>query len=251
MTSAPRIAIIGGGPGGLILLNVLARHNVTATLYERDAEFSSRAHLGGTLDLHEDTGQLAMKGAGAALWDAFVKHSRPEGEEVFITDKSGETLFHHAPPPNVANPARPEIDRSTLRKILLDGAPEGSIKWGHGFVSATPVAGTAQWELAFANGHTAVVDLMRWRRGANVAMYAGLKLGLAIAEAATVENMDQAVAKYEQDVRKIVVDAAAMSEANMKRARGPNGAQSMIKAFATAFPTGVEQPVVQASSLAE
>ncbi|KZV94459.1 hypothetical protein EXIGLDRAFT_736960 [Exidia glandulosa HHB12029] len=88
-------------------------------------------------------------------------------------------------------------------------------------------------------------------RGANVAMYAGLKLGLAIAEAATVENLDQAVAKYEQDVRKIVVDAAAMSEANMMRAKGPNGAQSMIHAFATAFSAGAEQPVVQASSLAE
>ncbi|KZV90033.1 FAD/NAD(P)-binding domain-containing protein, partial [Exidia glandulosa HHB12029] len=361
--SSPRIAIIGGGPGGLVLLNVLARHNVAATLYERDAEFSSRAHLGGMLDLHEDSGQAAMRGAGC--WDEFVKHSRPEGEEATITDKTGETLYHHAPPPD-APPARPEIDRSDIRKILLNAAPEGSIKWGHTFVSATPISNTAQWELAFANGVKTTVDLVvgadgahsrvrplvsnaeiqysgftgaevsfgpdvgaahpdlmarvgkgsvfalddgkmlgaqrngdgrvrtyawfqdspdvlprdpadaiahilarfdgwapwlrqlvelaelravyprslyllpvghSWPhragvtllgdamnlmtpfagRGANVAMYAGLQLGLALAEAnGSVEDMDAAVAKYEQDVRKVVVDSASLSEANRK-----------------------------------
>ncbi|KZV90065.1 monooxygenase [Exidia glandulosa HHB12029] len=159
-----RIAIIGGGPGGLVLLNVLARHGVSATLYERDTQLGSRAHLGGSLDLHEDSGQAAIKGAG--LWDAFTKHSRPEGEEMILVNKVGETLFHHAPPPNPSKPGRPEIDRSMLRQILVEGAPEGSIQWDHAFVSATPVVGTSQWEISFSNGRTEVVDLVVGADGA-------------------------------------------------------------------------------------
>ncbi|KZV99622.1 FAD/NAD(P)-binding domain-containing protein, partial [Exidia glandulosa HHB12029] len=152
-----RIAIIGGGPAGLVLRNVLARHNVAATVYERDAEFSSRAHLGGTLDMHEETGQAALKGAG--VFDAFLKHSRPEGEELIMVEKDGSVKYHHTPPPD-APPARPEIDRTTLRKILLDAAPADSVKWGHAFVSATPVPDSAEWEVAFANGHKTIVDLV-------------------------------------------------------------------------------------------
>ncbi|KZV92768.1 FAD/NAD(P)-binding domain-containing protein, partial [Exidia glandulosa HHB12029] len=157
-TFSPRIAIIGGGPAGLVLVNVLARNNIAATLYERDAEFSSRAHLG-------ETGQAAMKGAG--VWETFQKNSRPEGEETKMLDKDGNVVYHHVPPPDNTSPSRPEIDRSMLRKILLDAAPAGSVKFGHAFVSATPVTGTAQWELVFANGHKTVVDLVVGADGAH------------------------------------------------------------------------------------
>ncbi|KZW02235.1 FAD/NAD(P)-binding domain-containing protein [Exidia glandulosa HHB12029] len=165
--STLRIAIIGGGPGGLVLLNVLARHNISATLYERDAEFASRVHLGGVLDLHEDSGQAAMKAAGARCWDEFVKYSRPEGEDIVFTDKTGVPLFRHLPAPDAVTPTLPEIDRSVLRKILIDAAPEGSIKWGHTFVSASPVDDTAQWELTFANGYKTIVDLVVGADGAH------------------------------------------------------------------------------------
>ncbi|EJD41229.1 putative monooxygenase [Auricularia subglabra TFB-10046 SS5] len=157
-STTPRIAIIGAGPSGLVLLNVLARKGIPATLYERDEEFGSRAHLGGTLDLHVDSGQAAIKEAG--LWDAFVQHSRPEGQEFIVADKSGEILHHYVPPADAEQHARPEIDRTMLRKIMVDGAPSGSIKWGHALVGASPVAGSAEWELTFANGHKVVVDVL-------------------------------------------------------------------------------------------
>ncbi|EJD40423.1 FAD/NAD(P)-binding domain-containing protein, partial [Auricularia subglabra TFB-10046 SS5] len=152
------IAIIGGGPSGLVLLNVLARRGILATLYERDERLESRQQLGGTLDLRVDSGQAAMRGAG--LWDAFVQHSRPEGQEFKLTDSSGEPLYHFVPPAEAQQHVRPEIDRSTLRQILVDGAPPDSIKWGHTFVGASPIAGSAEWELTFANGHKEVVDLL-------------------------------------------------------------------------------------------
>ncbi|EJD40420.1 hypothetical protein AURDEDRAFT_127628 [Auricularia subglabra TFB-10046 SS5] len=47
-----------------------------------------------------------------------------------------------------------------LRKIMVDDAPSGSIKWGHALVGASPVAGSAEWELTFANGHKVVVDVL-------------------------------------------------------------------------------------------
>ncbi len=55
MTQA-RIAIVGGGPGGLTLARLLHQQGIVATLYERDAHEADRPQ-GGTLDLHADTGQ--------------------------------------------------------------------------------------------------------------------------------------------------------------------------------------------------
>ncbi|EJD40483.1 FAD/NAD(P)-binding domain-containing protein, partial [Auricularia subglabra TFB-10046 SS5] len=174
----PRIAIIGAGPSGLVLLNVLARHDIPATLYERDERSGSRAHLGGMFDLHIDAGQAAMKGAG--LWEPFLKHARPEGQEMIISDRTGETLFHLVPPPGAEQHAAPEIDRTMLREILVDAAPPGGIKWGHALVSANPVPGTAEWELTFSNGFKTVVDLLVGADGARsrvrplVTVYTGI-----------------------------------------------------------------------------
>ncbi|EJD46542.1 monooxygenase FAD-binding protein [Auricularia subglabra TFB-10046 SS5] len=164
--SAPRIAIIGGGPGGLTLLNVLARHGVSATLYERDDSAASRSHLGGMLDLHEESGQAALR--GAELYAEFEKKARPEGQELIVTDRTGEPLLHWKPAPDAEAPpgARPEIDRRDLRQLLIDGAPAGSIKYGHAFVSARPIEGSHEWEVSFANGKTVVVDLLVGADGA-------------------------------------------------------------------------------------
>ncbi|EJD44211.1 FAD/NAD(P)-binding domain-containing protein, partial [Auricularia subglabra TFB-10046 SS5] len=153
-----RIAIIGGGPAGLVLLNVLARNNVPATLYERDDESSARAKLGGSLDLHVETGQAALKAAG--VWNSFENSSSVDRQEIRFANHQGKDLWQWAPPPDRTEFAFPEIDRADLCRILVDGAPEGSIKWGHGFVSATPVPGTEEWELTFANGEKAIVDLV-------------------------------------------------------------------------------------------
>ncbi|KZV79839.1 oxidoreductase [Exidia glandulosa HHB12029] len=159
-TASPRIAIIGGGPGGLVLLNVLARRGISATLYERDDSPTTRGQVGSSLDLHTGSGQDAIEAAG--LHDEWLKASRAEGEEVIGTDKTGVTIIHHRPSgPDGRTPGaplKPEIDRKILRQILVDGAPQGSIKWGHSFVSAAP-AGDA-WEISFADGSKVTADLV-------------------------------------------------------------------------------------------
>ncbi|KZV83253.1 FAD-dependent oxidoreductase [Exidia glandulosa HHB12029] len=151
-TASPRIAIIGGGPGGLVLLNVLARRGIAATLYERDESPAARGQVGSCLDLHKGSGQDAIKGAG--LHDEWLKASRAEGEERIVTDKTGVAIIHHRP----AATGKPEIDRKILRQLLVDGAPTGSIKWGHTFVSAAPVGDA--WEVSFADGSKVTADLV-------------------------------------------------------------------------------------------
>ncbi|TBU37407.1 hypothetical protein BD309DRAFT_1063456, partial [Dichomitus squalens] len=61
---------------------------------------------------------------------------------------------------------RPEIDRTVLRKILLDAIPPHLIKWHHALASVHPL-GNGQHELTFANGFTAVSDFLIGADGVN------------------------------------------------------------------------------------
>ncbi|KAI0349887.1 monooxygenase FAD-binding protein [Trametes cingulata] len=168
--SQPRIAIVGGGPAGLVLLLTLLRRGISATLYERETDRTSRAHLGGMLDLHWESGQRALRENG--LEELFRKHSRPEAEESKIYDKDGALLFHdpgNRPGDAPANPeaSRPEIDRRVLRDLLIDALPDqNAIKWGHG-LSSIRALGNGEHELTFTNGAVAVADLVVGADGAH------------------------------------------------------------------------------------
>ncbi|KAI0634420.1 monooxygenase FAD-binding protein [Trametes polyzona] len=163
----PRIAIIGGGPSGLVLLVTLHKRGIPATLYEREPSSDSRAHLGGMLDLEWETGQRAMRENG--LLDVFLKNSRREAEEVRFCGKSGEVLMHlpgKEPTDENLRDSRPEIDRRVLRQILLDAAPSDSVKWGYALSSIKPLEG-GQHELTFSNGVVTVADFVVGADGAH------------------------------------------------------------------------------------
>ncbi|KAM5536890.1 hypothetical protein V8D89_009437 [Ganoderma adspersum] len=159
----PRIAIIGGGLGGLTLLLTLHKRGIPATLYEREVSFSSRAHLGGTLDLGYDSGQRALRENG--LEALFTKHSRPEGDTSRFADSQKILGSMDADKDQDPRDLRPEIDRSILRKLMLDALPPNAIKWGHTLASVRALGGGAH-ELTFANGHTAVCDVLVGADGA-------------------------------------------------------------------------------------
>lgn len=169
-----QIAIVGGGLAGLVLASFLHTHGIEvitgysdqsradprlsqSVIYERDASASAREHLGGNLDLHEESGQLALASCG--LTAEFEAASLPEGEEMFILDPAGSILWHDKGHAELGGPSRPEIDRTVLRKILIDSLPPSFIKWDHALLSATPLEGGLH-QLTFANGTSTTSSLV-------------------------------------------------------------------------------------------
>ena len=171
LSTQPRIAIIGGGLGSLALLLTLHRRGIPATVYERDASFDARAHLGGSLDLGWKSGQRALREND--LQTEFDKHSRPEGEDMRICDSTGKVHLKLGPgegedggPPQAKEDIRPEIDRTVLRKLLLDAIPAHLVQWDHALSSVRTLGG-GQHELTFANGLVTTCGLLVGADGAH------------------------------------------------------------------------------------
>jgi 2-polyprenyl-6-methoxyphenol hydroxylase-like FAD-dependent oxidoreductase len=155
-----RISVIGAGPGGLTCARVLQRHGLAVTVYDRDPDAGSR-NQGGSLDLHEDDGQLALREAG--LLEEFFALARPESQEMRHLDPSGRLLGHHLP--GEGETAAPEIDRGQLRGLLLGSLAPGTVQWGRALAS---VGGPADGPrtLTFTDGTTAETDLVIGADGA-------------------------------------------------------------------------------------
>ncbi|MFJ8741064.1 FAD-dependent oxidoreductase [Embleya sp. NPDC127516] len=156
-----RIAVTGGGLGGLTLARILHRHGIDAVVYERAASRSARPQ-GGSLDLHPESGQQALAEAGLA--GRFRSQARPEGEEHRILDPSGRILIHHVPQPGSFS-GRPEIDRRALRDLLLDSLPGETVVWRRRLVAAAPRP-EGGWELTFQDGHRTDCDILIGADGA-------------------------------------------------------------------------------------
>ena len=156
MKSLQRIAIVGGGPGGLMLARLLQCRGVATTVFERDANAGERPQ-GGSLDLHADTGQRAMRLAG--LQDAFLAIARPEDQGDRLYDQNGQLLLDR----DGAGDDRPEIDRTALRQILLDALAPGTVRWGSRILSIEPA--TSGYSVV-ANGISETFDIIVGADGA-------------------------------------------------------------------------------------
>src|SRR2546430_6759987 len=100
------IAVIGAGPGGLACARVLQLAGVPVTVYDADTSAGARDQ-GGTLDIHADSGQIALE--DARLTAEFNALARPEGQSKRMLDPSGTVLREHIV--DDAEDAAPEIDR--------------------------------------------------------------------------------------------------------------------------------------------
>ena len=154
MTSKPTIGIVGAGLSGLVLARVLQVHGVAATVFELDVSAHAR-HQGGSLDMHEESGQLALRHAG--VYEQFRRLTHPQGETMRVLDKAGKVFIHHVPEGGYGG--RPEIDRTALRDLLIDALDPGTIVWGRKLTGVRPLGG-GRHELAFAGGGGASVDLL-------------------------------------------------------------------------------------------
>jgi 2-polyprenyl-6-methoxyphenol hydroxylase-like FAD-dependent oxidoreductase len=156
-----KIAIIGGGPGGLTLARLLQLGDAEVTVYERDQHEHARPK-GATLDLHEESGLLALKEAG--LMDAFNANYRPGADKLRIVDKNATVIFDDHVHTDQST-SRPEIDRGPLQKILLDSLKPGTVVWDRRAVSLT--ARGKGWDISFENNNTVYADLVIAADGAN------------------------------------------------------------------------------------
>lgn len=159
MHKYPRIAIVGGGPGGLTLARLLHLSGIEATVFERDAHALERPQ-GGTLDLHEDSGLLAVR--RARLEKEFLRLARYDDQGSRLLDMSGELLFEA---PDAAAGDRPEIDRTALREMLLDSLPAGHVRWGSS-LRALDALPDGRWQLALSSGSAGPFDLVVGADGA-------------------------------------------------------------------------------------
>ncbi|MFI6684482.1 FAD-dependent oxidoreductase [Streptomyces sp. NPDC050485] len=156
----PRIVVVGAGLGGLALARVLQLHGRSVTVLECDASTGARAQ-GGSLDIHGDTGQTALRAAG--LLDRFRALARPEGQEWRLLDPATATVLPFPGPAHDED--SPEIDRGQLRGLLLESLAGGTVRWGRAVTGATPL-GDGTWRLLLADGTTEDADLVVGADGA-------------------------------------------------------------------------------------
>ncbi|SDI82762.1 FAD-dependent oxidoreductase [Chryseobacterium jejuense] len=147
-----KIAIIGAGPAGLTMAVLLQQKGADVTVYERDKNEDTRV-WGGTLDLHQDSGQKVMARAG--LLEKYYAAARPMG--INIVDDQGNVLFtKKITPENQYD--NPEINRNHLRKMLLDRLAAHTVIWDRNFTSMEECNG--QWVLHFEHKPNSIADLV-------------------------------------------------------------------------------------------
>lgn len=161
-----KIAIIGGGPGGLTLARLLQLKGANVKVYERDINRDVRPQ-GGALDLHTESGLAALDKAG--LMNEFKNHYRPGAELVRVVDNQAKIYAdQHAEGTKDKfgdKGHRPEIDRGPLRDILLNSLQPGTVVWDIHIVTIKKI--NESWKLVFQNGETIVADIVIGADGAN------------------------------------------------------------------------------------
>ncbi|MEV4259838.1 NAD(P)/FAD-dependent oxidoreductase [Kribbella sp. NPDC049584] len=148
------IAIIGAGLGGLTLARILHVNGIDAVVYEAEASPTARTQ-GGMLDIHEESGQAALKAAG--LYDDFLRLVMPGGEAMKVYDRHAVLRLAHEP----EGSGRPEVHRRDLRDLLLGSLPEGMIRWGSKVVEVSDGR-----EVRLADGASFTADLLVGADGA-------------------------------------------------------------------------------------
>jgi 2-polyprenyl-6-methoxyphenol hydroxylase-like FAD-dependent oxidoreductase len=135
-------------------------------LFERDVNKDARVQ-GGPLDLHEDSGLAAIR--EARLFEQFISNFLPGADKMVIVNDQAEIFFsdHGVKPDEDFGHVsfRPEIDRGSLRKILLESLNPDTVVWDSQFVNMHKQSNG--WSLQFKDGRSAYADVVIGADGAN------------------------------------------------------------------------------------
>ncbi|MCE6991501.1 FAD-dependent monooxygenase [Dyadobacter sp. CY323] len=147
-----RVAIVGAGPVGLTMARLLQQEGIDVTVYERDRDPQARI-WGGTLDLHKESGQAALKKAG--LLERYFALAKPMGRT--LADHHGNVFFSKRP--TVENQYdNPEISRNDLRTMLLDSLASDTVVWDRKFMGLAQYR--EKWRLHFDGKPDVIADLV-------------------------------------------------------------------------------------------
>ncbi|KAJ3229796.1 hypothetical protein HDU81_005001 [Chytriomyces hyalinus] len=166
----PRIAIIGGGPGGLTLAALLHKQQVSFTLYDLRPRPSAEemAKVSGSLDMHAESGLAAIEALG--IMAEFTALTGECSEATRIANHRAEILYAEndedgdAPGESANLPSRPEISRNNLTTLLLSRIPAECMKWNYKLLSATSL--DRKVTLDFGENGTAEYDVVIGADGA-------------------------------------------------------------------------------------
>ncbi|MFI0806279.1 FAD-dependent oxidoreductase [Streptomyces echinatus] len=153
------VAVVGAGLGGLTLARVLHVHGIRAAVFDLDASPGARTQ-GGMLDIHDDSGQEALRAAG--LHEEFLARVHGGGQAVRVLDRDGTVRFAES---DDGTGGRPETDRGELRDLLLGSLPAGTVRWGAKVTGARPLEG-GRHRVTLADGTEFTTDVLVGADGA-------------------------------------------------------------------------------------
>ncbi|MDR2285639.1 MAG: FAD-dependent monooxygenase [Sphingobacterium sp.] len=141
LLTSKKVAIIGGGPGGLTLARLLVLKGVDVSVYERDVDRNARVQ-GSPLDLHDESGLAAIKKAG--LLEEFKNNYMAGADRMQIMNEKAVVFYS---------------DHG--HKELADFDSE----WDNQFISMRREG--EGWLVEFKNGKIEYADLVIAADGAN------------------------------------------------------------------------------------
>lgn len=159
-----KVAVVGGGTGGLCLAHGLSRAGVEVAVYERSRTRTERlqgyrVHIApmGSAALHECL--------PPAAWEQFLATTGvSEGTFGFVTEKMRELAAFDAPPSTDPTAAHHSVSRISMHQVLSSGL-DGILWYDKEFVRyETDSKGVG---LHFADGTTAEADLVVGADGAS------------------------------------------------------------------------------------
>lgn len=156
-----RVGIIGGGPGGLMLGLLLQQQGFKVNIFEK-AGLEVNADRGGSLDIHEESGQLPLKETG--IIDKFKELARFEGEDTRVLDKNGKVYYEETADPEVEG-GRPEIDRGELCDLISEQLHDHTVIYDKAFKGLTHLDNN-QIEVEFDDASTMTFDFVVGADGA-------------------------------------------------------------------------------------
>ncbi|PTU81923.1 FAD-dependent oxidoreductase [Staphylococcus pasteuri] len=138
---------------------LLQQQGHTISIFEK-ADSNVNRDRGGSLDIHDDSGQLALKEAN--IYEQFKQLARYEGEDTKVVAKDGTVLFEEDAE---GEGSRPEIDRGELCDIIMNQLEPSSIQYGYTFNTLTQLEND-QVEVSFKVGNKETFDLVIGADGA-------------------------------------------------------------------------------------